>query len=89
MQGHAKDIQSVCWDSAGDYLASVSEDAVRIWSFTSGQDGEFVNELNCSGNKFQTCVFHPAHPSLLVIGCYEVSFESALLIPSQMFLYEQ
>ncbi|KAM3349857.1 hypothetical protein ACQJBY_022617 [Aegilops geniculata] len=71
MQGHAKDIQSVCWDSAGDYLASVSEDAVRIWSFTSGQDGEFVNELNCSGNKFQTCVFHPAHPSLLVIGCYE------------------
>uniref|UniRef100_M8ATD6 Transcriptional corepressor LEUNIG n=1 Tax=Aegilops tauschii TaxID=37682 RepID=M8ATD6_AEGTA len=71
LQGHAKDIQSVCWDSAGDYLASVSEDAVRIWSFTSGQDGEFVNELNCSGNKFQTCVFHPAHPSLLVIGCYE------------------
>ncbi|KAM0866812.1 hypothetical protein ACQ4PT_042391 [Festuca glaucescens] len=71
LQGHTKNIQSVCWDSAGDYLASVSEDAVRIWSFTSGHDGEFMHELNCSGNKFQTCVFHPAYPSLLVIGCYE------------------
>jgi WD40 repeat protein len=69
-----KNIQSVCWDSAGDYLASVSEDAVRIWSFTSGHDGEFMHELNCSGNKFQTCVFHPTYPSLLVIGCYEASF---------------
>ncbi|XP_024315327.1 transcriptional corepressor LEUNIG isoform X2 [Brachypodium distachyon] len=71
LQGHTKNIQSVCWDSVGDYLASVSEDAVRIWSFASGHDGEFMHELNCSGNKFQTCVFHPAYPSLLVIGCYE------------------
>uniref|UniRef100_A0ACD5VLT8 Uncharacterized protein n=1 Tax=Avena sativa TaxID=4498 RepID=A0ACD5VLT8_AVESA len=74
LQGHTKNIQSVCWDSAGDFLASVSEDAVRIWSFASGHDGEFMHELNCSGNKFQTCVFHPAYPSLLVIGCYEASF---------------
>jgi WD40 repeat protein len=71
LQGHNKTIQSVCWDSAGDYLASVSEDSVRIWSFTSGHDGEFVHELNCSGNKFQSCVFHPMYPQLLVIGCYE------------------
>ncbi|XP_062214685.1 transcriptional corepressor LEUNIG-like [Phragmites australis] len=71
LQGHNNTIQSVCWDSAGDYLASVSEDSVRIWSFTSGHDGEFVHELNCSGNKFHSCVFHPSYPSLLVIGCYE------------------
>lgn len=71
LQGHSKDIQSLCWDSPGDYLASVSEDSVRIWSFTSGHDGEFVHELNCSGNRFHSCVFHPACPSLLVIGCYK------------------
>jgi WD40 repeat protein len=76
LQGHNKIIQSLCWDSAGDYLASVSEDSVRIWSFTSGHDGEFVHELNCSGNKFHSCVFHPTYPSLLVIGCYEVGFSN-------------
>ncbi|XP_025819639.1 transcriptional corepressor LEUNIG-like [Panicum hallii] len=38
LQGHSKDIQSLCWDSPGDYLASVSEDSVRIWSFASGHD---------------------------------------------------
>ncbi|CAO2190984.1 unnamed protein product [Urochloa humidicola] len=71
LQGHSKTIQSVCWDSHGDYLASVSEDSVRIWSFTSGHDGEFVHELNYSGNEFHSCVFHPTCPSLLVIGCYK------------------
>ncbi|CAO2203965.1 unnamed protein product [Urochloa humidicola] len=71
LQGHNKNIQSLCWDSTGDYLASVSEDSVRIWSFKSGHDGEFVHELNCSGNKFHSCVFHPTYSSLLVIGCYE------------------
>ncbi|KAG2621377.1 hypothetical protein PVAP13_3NG251500 [Panicum virgatum] len=71
LQGHNKLIQSLCWDSAGDYLASVTEDSARIWSFTSGHDGEFVHELNCSRNKFYSCVFHPTYLSLLVIGCYE------------------
>ncbi|ONM41125.1 Transcriptional corepressor LEUNIG [Zea mays] len=71
LQGHNKNIQSLCWDSAGEYLASVSEDSVRIWSFSSGRDGEFVHELNRSGNQFHSCVFHPTYQSLLVIGCYE------------------
>ena len=71
LQGHTKNIHSLCWDSTGDNLASVSEDSVRIWSFAPGHDGEFVNELSCSGNKFQSCVFHPSYPYLLVIGCYE------------------
>ncbi|XP_062214704.1 transcriptional corepressor LEUNIG-like isoform X2 [Phragmites australis] len=71
LQGHIHVIQSVCWDAAGNYLASVSEDSVRVWSFTSGNDVECVHELNCSGNKFHSCVFHPSYPSLLIIGCYE------------------
>ncbi|PWZ30513.1 Transcriptional corepressor LEUNIG [Zea mays] len=29
LQGHVQIIQSVCWDAAGNYLASVSEDSVR------------------------------------------------------------
>ena len=55
-----------------------------MWSFTSGNDGECVNELNCSGNKFNSCVFHPNYPSLLVIGCYEVSS----LISYEVVTYE-
>uniref|UniRef100_A0A0A9H2V4 Uncharacterized protein n=1 Tax=Arundo donax TaxID=35708 RepID=A0A0A9H2V4_ARUDO len=71
LQGHTHIIQSVCWDAAGNYLASVSEDSVRVWSFTSGNDIECVHELNCSGKKFHSCVFHPSYPSLLIVGCYE------------------
>ncbi|XP_062204731.1 transcriptional corepressor LEUNIG-like isoform X3 [Phragmites australis] len=71
LQGHINIIQSVCWDATGNYLASVSEDSVRVWSFTLGNDVECIHELNCSGNKFHSCLFHPSYPSLLVIGCYE------------------
>ncbi|ONM41153.1 transcriptional corepressor LEUNIG-like isoform X15 [Zea mays] len=71
LQGHVQIIQSVCWDAAGNYLASVSEDSVRVWSFTSGNYIECIHELICSGNKFHSCVFHPNYPNLLIIGCYE------------------
>ncbi|KAI4379764.1 hypothetical protein MLD38_006018 [Melastoma candidum] len=71
LQGHTKRIQSICWDSTGDFLASVSEDYVKVWSLGAGAEGECVHELSCSGNKFQSCVFHPTYPSLLVIGCYQ------------------
>ncbi|KAE8726428.1 Transcriptional corepressor LEUNIG [Hibiscus syriacus] len=73
LHGHTKLIHSVCWDSNGEFLASVSEDSVRVWSFGSGSEGERVHELSCSGNKFHSCVFHPTIPSLLVIGCYQAS----------------
>ncbi|ONM41145.1 leunig-related1 [Zea mays] len=73
LQGHVQIIQSVCWDAAGNYLASVSEDSVRVWSFTSGNYIECIHELICSGNKFHSCVFHPNYPNLLIIGCYEAS----------------
>lgn len=73
VQGHLKNIHSVCWDATGGYLASVSEDSIKVWSFTTGNDGDCVHELICSGNKFYSCVFHPKFPYLLVIGCYKAS----------------
>jgi WD40 repeat protein len=71
LQRHTKPVHSVCWDTSGEYLASVSEDSVRVWSFRSGKEGECVYELSCNGNKFHSCVFHPSYPKLLVIGCYQ------------------
>ena len=69
----------MCWNPSGDFVASVSEDSVRVWSLGSGSEGECVHELNCNGNKFHSCVFHPTHPSLLVIGCYQASFMTDIL----------
>ncbi|KAJ6382920.1 hypothetical protein OIU77_031362, partial [Salix suchowensis] len=71
LQGHTKTIHSVCWDPSGEYLASASEDSVRVWTLGSGSEGECVHELSCNGNEFHSCVFHPTFPSLLVIGCYQ------------------
>nr|XP_023870421.1 transcriptional corepressor LEUNIG-like [Quercus suber]POE88781.1 transcriptional corepressor leunig [Quercus suber] len=71
LQGHTNSIHSVCWDPSGEFLASVSEDSVRVWTLGSGSEGECVHELSCNGNKFHSCVFHPTYSSLLVIGCYQ------------------
>ncbi|KAK1407998.1 hypothetical protein QVD17_39627 [Tagetes erecta] len=71
LQGHTKPIYSICWDPKGEYLASVSEDSVRVWSLMSGNEGECIHDLSCNGNKFHSCVFHPSYASLLVIGCYQ------------------
>ncbi|CAL0300903.1 unnamed protein product [Lupinus luteus] len=67
LNGHAKDVISICWDRSGNYIASVSEDSARIWS----SDGKCINELHSTGNKFQSCIFHPAYENLLVIGGYQ------------------
>ncbi|XP_024158090.1 transcriptional corepressor LEUNIG_HOMOLOG isoform X1 [Rosa chinensis] len=67
--GHAKDVLSICWDTSGKYLASVSEDSARIWSTASS--GKCIYELHSNGNKFQSCTFHPGYSLLLIIGCYE------------------
>ncbi|KAK4750886.1 hypothetical protein SAY87_004368 [Trapa incisa] len=65
LEGHPDLINYICWDASGDYLASVSQNLVKIWSRTSG---ECIQELNSNGNQFHSCVFHPNYPSLLVIG---------------------
>ncbi|CAN4078916.1 unnamed protein product [Withania somnifera] len=68
LRGHIKDIRSICWDMSGNYLASVSEDSARIWSVS---EGKCLHELCSSGNKFQSCTFHPRHAQVLVIGSLE------------------
>ncbi|KAJ9688537.1 hypothetical protein PVL29_014276 [Vitis rotundifolia] len=71
LQGHKNHV-SVCWDSSGGYLATVSEDLVKVWTVGSGgKAAECIHELNYSGNKFNSCAFHPTYTSLLVIGCYQ------------------
>lgn len=70
-QGHSTEVHSLCWDANGDYLASVSQESVRVWSLSSG---ECIHELSSSGNMFHSCVFHPSYSTLLVIGGYQVSF---------------
>ncbi|GFZ18556.1 transcriptional corepressor LEUNIG [Actinidia rufa] len=44
---HIKPIHSICWDPSGEFLASVSEDSVRVWSLGTGSEGECVHELSC------------------------------------------
>ncbi|QCE05471.1 Ca2+/calmodulin-dependent protein kinase [Vigna unguiculata] len=68
-QGHSADVHCVCWDTNGDYLASVSQESVKVWSLASG---ECIHELNSSGNMYHSCVFHPSYSTLLVIGGYQV-----------------
>ncbi|KAI4354397.1 hypothetical protein L6164_003262 [Bauhinia variegata] len=65
LQGHPEMVNYICWDANGDFLASVSQNWVKIWSLTNG---ECIQELNSSGNQFHSCVFHPSYSTLLVIG---------------------
>ncbi|KAK4265145.1 hypothetical protein QN277_026233 [Acacia crassicarpa] len=69
LEGHKNPVRSLCWDFSGEYLASVSNNLVRVWTVKSGK-GECIQELNASGKQFNTCVFHPSYP-LLIIGCNE------------------
>ncbi|XP_071722577.1 transcriptional corepressor LEUNIG-like, partial [Rutidosis leptorrhynchoides] len=72
LQGHKNQIQSMCWDRSGDFLATVSDELVRVWAVGPDGKGEYIHELcSSAGNKFRSCVFHPKYPSLLVVGCYE------------------
>ncbi|XP_073112085.1 LOW QUALITY PROTEIN: transcriptional corepressor LEUNIG_HOMOLOG [Elaeis guineensis] len=68
LQGHNKEVHSICWDSNGDHLASVGQDSVKIWSLTSG---ECIHELSSNRNQFSSCIFHPRYPKLPIIGAYQ------------------
>lgn len=67
LQGHSKEVLSISWDANGEYLASISHDAVKVWSAS----GEHIHELKSNGNNFYSCVFHPTFPKLLFIGGYQ------------------
>ncbi|XAR69340.1 hypothetical protein NMG60_11000886 [Bertholletia excelsa] len=69
-QGHSEVVHSICWDPHGEFLASMSEDCVKVWRLGSGGEWESVHELNCEDHKFYTCIFHPIYSQLLVIGSY-------------------
>lgn len=73
VKGHETDVLSVCWDSTGEYLASMSEDSIRVWKIGSWGLETCMYELSISDKKFCCCVFHPLHSSLLVIGFNEAS----------------
>ncbi|KAL5562094.1 hypothetical protein UlMin_031841 [Ulmus minor] len=64
-QGHSEMVNYICWEANGDYLASVSQNLVKIWSLTTGG---CIQELGSNGNQFHSCVFHPSYSTLLVIG---------------------
>ncbi|KAK4373053.1 hypothetical protein RND71_008437 [Anisodus tanguticus] len=68
LKRHVKDVRSICWDMSGNYMASVCEDSARIWSVS---EGKCIHELHSSGNKFQSCTFHPRYAQVLVIGSDE------------------
>ncbi|KAK3164043.1 hypothetical protein QOZ80_1AG0011820 [Eleusine coracana subsp. coracana] len=70
-EGHTKRVDSLCWDPSGEYVVSVSEDTVKVWSLKMGNEERCVHELNCTGSKFSSCAFHPTYPSLLIIGCHQ------------------
>ncbi|XP_058199108.1 transcriptional corepressor LEUNIG-like [Rhododendron vialii] len=66
LEGHVKEVKSICWDTSGKYMASVSEESARVWSIVYG--GKCVQELQSNGNKFESCIFHPGYSNVLVIG---------------------
>uniref|UniRef100_A0A9I9D087 Transcriptional corepressor LEUNIG n=1 Tax=Cucumis melo TaxID=3656 RepID=A0A9I9D087_CUCME len=73
LRGHTKTVQSLCWDPSGEFLASVSEDSVRVWTLASGNEGESIHELSCNGNKFHSCVFHPTYSTLLSLELWNTT----------------
>ncbi|TQD71240.1 hypothetical protein C1H46_043231 [Malus baccata] len=82
LQGHTKPIHSVCWDPSGEFIASVSEDSVRVWTLGAGGEGECVHELSCNGNKFHSCVFHPTYTSLLTLELWNMTENKVMTLPA-------
>ncbi|CAL4920247.1 unnamed protein product [Urochloa decumbens] len=67
-KGHNSEVNCVCWDENGEYLASVSQDTVKVWSVSSGA---CIHELRSHGNQYQSCIFHPRYPKVLIVGGYQ------------------
>ncbi|WJX46084.1 hypothetical protein P8452_32917 [Trifolium repens] len=93
LQGHVKDINSICWDVTGKRIASTIEDDVRVWSVFNG--GECIHEYPSDGKKFQSVIFHPRYHSILVIGGYQIcglpqpNLWNSLIGSSLLFIYRE
>ncbi|KAJ1292591.1 hypothetical protein BS78_01G001500 [Paspalum vaginatum] len=70
-KGHNSEVNSVCWDENGEFVASVSQDTVKVWSVASGT---CIHELRSHGNQYQSCIFHPRYPKVLIVGGYQVKW---------------
>lgn len=71
LQGHLSEVRSLCWDTTGLAIASVSEDCARVWSIAVC--GYCIHELKSNGKKFQSIIFHPRYHNVLVIGAFQVN----------------
>ncbi|GAB2231397.1 hypothetical protein Droror1_Dr00010403 [Drosera rotundifolia] len=70
LAAHRDDVRSICWDTSGKYIATVSEDCVIVWLSSSAN--KYLHKLQYKGTtKFQSCVFLPGHEMRLVIGGYK------------------
>ncbi|WJX46076.1 hypothetical protein P8452_32910 [Trifolium repens] len=69
LQGHVKDINSICWDVTGKRIASTSEDDVRVWSVFNGR--QWTHEYLSKGKRFQSVIFHPRYHNVVVIGGHQ------------------
>lgn len=69
-KGHSKEIRSMCWDPQGQRIASVTEDCARVWSIAVR--GQYLHEYKANGKRFQSIIFHPRYPNVLVIGAFQV-----------------
>ncbi|XP_062213886.1 transcriptional corepressor LEUNIG_HOMOLOG-like isoform X2 [Phragmites australis] len=67
-KGHNSEVNCVCWDENGEYLASASQDTVKVWSVASGI---CIHELRSHGHQYQSCIFHPRYPKVLIVGGYQ------------------
>uniref|UniRef100_J3LV13 LisH domain-containing protein n=1 Tax=Oryza brachyantha TaxID=4533 RepID=J3LV13_ORYBR len=65
---HTNEVNCICWDESGELLASVSQDTVKVWSVASGT---CIHELRSHGNQYQSCIFHPRYPNVLIVGGYQ------------------
>ncbi|KAK6941571.1 LIS1 homology motif [Dillenia turbinata] len=73
LKGHTSEVHSMFWHPSGEYLASVSDELVRVWKVGAQSEGKCVQELTFSGNKFYSCAFHPTHPTLLNLEIWDMT----------------
>ncbi|KAL8189643.1 hypothetical protein R6Q57_029209 [Mikania cordata] len=71
LKGHASNVHSICWDSSGEHLISVSEDLIKVWKMDMGGKASCIHELSVPGKRFRCGIFHPCYSSLLIIGCHQ------------------
>uniref|UniRef100_A0A0E0KLW8 LisH domain-containing protein n=1 Tax=Oryza punctata TaxID=4537 RepID=A0A0E0KLW8_ORYPU len=65
---HTNEVNCICWDEKGERVASVSQDTVKVWSVASGA---CIHELRSHGNQYQSCIFHPRYPNVVIVGGYQ------------------